>query len=228
LKASRHPVTAVVAAVLSFLAPGTGHLYLGRAKRFMIPLSAFAVAVAGFGVAGVVSNLFGFTFLMAMGLGVALFGIVDSFVQGLSFGRSERKWYGPWLVIIAWWLALAGLALAWPQMRSLLGYDIYRIPAPSMMPTLQLGDVILVDSRLSPQQQISPGSLVIVRHPRYGLLYARRVGATSGPDAFALTSDWTWAARDPELQIVPRSAIVGFVTAVLWSPQRHELGLIPK
>jgi hypothetical protein len=203
-------------------------LYLGRAKRFLIPFSAFAIVIAGFGVAGVISSLFGFTILLAMGLGVVLFGIVDSFVQGLLVGRSDRRWGARWLAVVAWGLVLIGMALAWPHLRSLLGYDIYRIPAPSMMPTLQLGDVILVNSRLSAQQKIDPGSLVVVRHPRYGLLYARRVRAAYGSYAYLLASDWTWATRDPELEIVPRSAVTGLVTAVLWSPQRHEFGLIPK
>lgn len=59
----------------------------------------------------------------------------------------------------------------------ILGYETYRIPAKSMIPTLQVGDFITVNTRY---KQPKVGDVVVFRYPvNRDILYVKRVVAIS-------------------------------------------------
>ena len=213
--------TAAAAAALNVVFPGAGHLYLGRFARFAIPAALFAATLMALGWLGLISTLPGFIAIMTFSAGVFLFAIVDAAVLGARLGRTTRKWYSRWFVLVAWIGVLAVLGSLWEATReSALGYAVYRVPGVSMRPTLAPGDIILVDTRIPANQELAPGTLVVFRQPRSGALAILRIKEATGQDTFSLGNglpmSWT-------VDAIPRANITGLVTALLWSPEKREL-----
>ena len=210
---------AATAAGLSLLAPGTGHLYLGRARRFMVPLALFVAVILVLGVLGLISTLAGYMFVLAMAWGLALFALVDGAALGIRSGRGAHKWYMRWFVLAAWIVAIIALVLIWAGIREpVLGYATYRIPGAYMRPTLAPGDVVLVNTRLS-EGDLRPNTLVVFRHPQSGILYILRIRQQTSSGSYTLSTGLPFA---PGIEGVPRENISGRVTALLWSPERRE------
>lgn len=216
------PVRAAIAATaLSLVVPGTGHLYLGRASRFLGPLAGFVTVLLTLGTLGFIATLPGFIVVVALAASLMLFSVVDSAVAGLRSGRTSPKWYMRWFVLVAWALAIAGSVLLWMNIReAAFGYATYRIPGSYMRPTLAPGDVILVDTRMPAAGDLPPNTLVVFRHPESRALHVLRIKGESGPNTYSLSTGLPFAAS---LDGVPRANITGLVTALLWSPERREL-----
>jgi signal peptidase I len=220
---------AVLASALSVLAPGAGHLYLGRAKRFLVVFAIFVLILGGLGAAGRISSVGGFVLVMSAATGLAAFAMVDSLVQGLRSGRSEAKWYMRWFIVAAWFVWVIAFVGTWMAVRdTVLGYAVFRVPGTFMQPTLMAGDVVLVDTRVSAHEDFMQDSLVVIRHPRNGILYIRRLKEQTSPGIYSVVTDAPVRPADPTLQALPRANITGIVTAILWSPQRNRFGEIPR
>jgi hypothetical protein len=213
---------AAAAAALSLIAPGSGHLYLGRAKRFAVPFALFTMALLALGVLGLISTLAGFTLILGMGVGLVLFTIIDAVVLGARVGRANHKWYMRWFVLVAWVLACLALNLFWVSIReSVLGYATYRISSVSMRPTLAPGDIVLVNTRLPAGSELETNTLVVFHYPNRGGLNILRVKQQERPGSYSLSNGLPFS---PTVEGVSRENISGVVTALLWSPERKEFG----
>jgi signal peptidase I len=210
---------AAAAVVLSLVVPGTGHLYLGRARRFLAPLACLVAVLMVFGALSLISTLAGFMLVAAMAVGLALFGIVDGAVLGIRSGRTTRKWYMRWPVLVVWIVAFIVVASIWVGIReSVLGYSTFRIPGAYMRPTLTPGDVVLANTRV-PDGALQPNTLVVFRHPDNKALYILRIKEQTAPASYSLSTGLPFAVS---LDGVPRENIKGIVKALLWSPERRE------
>ena len=228
LNKSRDFATAAIAGLLSVGIPGAGHFYIGRRRRFLLPFFSLAATVVLLGYLGLLSTLDGFIGMMALGLAVSLFGMVDSTVLGFRSGPGGSSWPSRIASTLLWALAIVALMMIWVAGReSLLGYAVYRIPSPTMKPTLEVGDMILVSTRRPAGTALVPGSIVVVRHAGNSQLYVRRLQQRIGSNRFLLSHDWTWAARSSDPETAAEDDVVGMVTAVLWSPQRQKVAFIP-
>lgn len=67
---------------------------------------------------------------------------------------------------------------------ALLGFGIVRVSGLSMVPALENGDFVLF-RRLSPAEQPSPGTIVVVRHQRLGTI-VKLLGEETRPGRFKL------------------------------------------
>jgi hypothetical protein len=97
-----------------------------------------------------------------------------------------------------------------------------------MSPTIQPRDIVLVDTHAFRSHEPAPGEVVIVRGPRTGTLFIRRVSPSTTPLAFSFIIDNPAApVAEPvaELASVPASQIIGRVTYVLYSPAVQRIGL---
>jgi len=228
LRKPSHPGTAAGAGLLSAFIPGAGHCYVGQQRRFLSALAVLAALVVCLAASGLLSSPAGFIAMIAAEAGVYLFGVADSFVLGLRRGRGESSRLYRIGVTLLWTVVVVALTMTWVAIREpLLGYAVYRISSPTMKPTLEVGDTILVDTKRPAESQLTPGVITVVRNAANDRLYVRRLQERTDANTYALGHDWTWAPRGPEPETVAREDIVGIVTAVLWSPQRQRLGFIP-
>jgi hypothetical protein len=220
--------TGAIAGVLSLVAMGAGHLYLGRIRRFLIPLVVVSSYVAIASALGLLSTPSGYVVLWGLMFALPAFAIIDSIAVAIRSGRKLSSWYARWRYVALWFIALALVAISWPTLREeLLGFATYRMPAPTMKPTILAGDFVLANTRL-PSGDVPVGAIVVVRHPQVPALFVRRVKSRSDGGAYELVNDWTWGMRDPALESLPRENIVGCVTTILWSPERGEFLLTPE
>ena len=215
----RRAASASIAGTLNLLVPGTGHLFLGRARRYFIPLTALLLIVLGLSLTGSLSTLSGFGLLAILLIGLYVFGIVDAIVLGARSGRDTSRWYSRWFLLLGWFALVQVLGLYWSESRDWLGYGIYRVPGASMRPTLTPGDIILTSSHVPPNLELPPSTLVVFRHPRNGVPYVLRIREETSPGTFSLNNGLPFASS---LDGIPRENIVGLVTALIWSPERKE------
>jgi len=152
----------LIAALLSLILPGAGHLYAGRVvKGLVLWLAGSALAwLALFG--GVASTFTGMVLLLVAALaywvGLAVSTAVDvRRTDGTRLGRGR-------------WIAVAGLlavqvALGALPIRSWLPVRSFRIPSGSMEPAVEVGDHLVADMRAWNRRDPQRGDLVIYRQP---------------------------------------------------------------
>jgi Signal peptidase, peptidase S26 len=115
-----------------------------------------------------------------------------------------------------------------PHHRADFGYDFSRVSTNAMAPTLLQGDYVLTDTRA--YRTVAPlvGDLVYVRYA--GNDYIRRVRRVSPLTGFLLSADQPSGQDSENPQAldnveVPRSAITGRITCVVFSPDLRRIGL---
>src|SRR5688572_29655117 len=209
----RYPL---IAALLNVVLPGSGHFYVGRARRFFLPLFAVVSVYLALGWLGWLSTFLGF--VAAFGLFAAFFvcSIVDAFSLARRANPYVPKWYNRWYVYTPWILILVCVSVAWPASRThLFGYASYRVPGVAMVPTITNGDYILVDARAYRQATPALGEVVVVRVPETGIEYVRRVAKQLPSGKVEFKTDNSESMRTgPGLRALPTSTIVGRVTYV--------------
>jgi signal peptidase I len=156
---------------------GLGYLYVGR------PRAAFAVPLGVLTIVGAVAwtrlilNPFG-TYLLLFAL--SMISIV-SLIHPITLARRVReapvsRWNRGW-VYAAWVIGSLLFSSALSASRpTLFGFEPFRIPSVSMSPTMQRGDLVMVDTWRYRSALPSYGDLVVFNVPReIDLKYVFRV-----------------------------------------------------
>jgi signal peptidase I len=159
----RHPW---VAAILSLLLPGLGHVYCGD---LVAGLTALLVSTLfpllglflGFG------TFQGFVAVLVASLATFLTIAARASLRARRVGAVERRWCTRWYSL---GLILLVANLAYPRIWSaaispLVRFRAYRVPTSSMEPTLLMGDQFFVDTwqyRTRPPQR---GEIAVFRYP---------------------------------------------------------------
>lgn len=87
------------------------------------------------------------------------------------------KRYQRWYIYVAYYLIVSISSVLVVENRGmLLGYETYNIPSGAMIPTLLIGDMILVDADAYKKNQVSRGDVVVFRYPEDpSIPYVKRV-----------------------------------------------------
>ncbi|WP_158601369.1 signal peptidase I [Marinomonas rhizomae] len=177
----RSPIWALV---LSVLSPGFGHVYAGNLKK---GLWLFLLQTGGlfvFGKLGWLSAAYGIWFFMLFLLCLYSYAILSAVRLALANQFYELKSYNRWycyLAILALILALGQTLIS--SRGALLGFELYQVPSRSMMPTLQPGDYIAVDTK---DLSLNIGDVVVFRYPNNRqTLFTKRIVAL-GNDRVAI------------------------------------------
>lgn len=215
----------VVAAGLSFLIIGLGHLYVGRARRILIPIGVFVFVILLLAFLGQLSRFHGMWIYLGLFVALVIFGIVDSAVIAHRTHSFDAKWYNRWTVYVAWFFLLTLFWNMFPIIReSVLGVEIYRIPSDSMAPTVRRGEIILVNTRAFDRKEPSIGDVIAVNSPSTGQAYVRRISGFPTPSSVALGRDNINGAPGPDLPTVPLSEVIGQVTDIFFSRDPARMG----
>jgi len=201
------PRSALIAALLSAVAPGVGQLYAGRPWRgaaFFIAMLAILGAILG-GALLVPATFAGIAaFAVAavtFALGVYLYGIVDAVLLARNRGGAVYHWYVNVAAVAAAYLIFEVVLLAVPGIRAYQPWRTFDVASASMEPTLRLGEIFIVDTTYFDANPPSRGDVVVYRLPQDPeTMYIKRIVAVAG-DRIAVQGGRVFingiAAREP-------------------------------
>ena len=185
---------AVLPVILSFVAPGAGHVYLTTYRRAVIAFAIWLVALAG----SVWAELVLPGWVAVAGAGVILLGALtgiaaDAFLVARNRG-DRRLANSRWALVL-----LLGLANWW--LIPLVGSNFHRhfsVSSESMERTLLKGDRIVARTGFL-RSEIGAFDIVVFRWPDDDTeLFIGRVAGTPG-DTVAM-SDWTLSVNGTEIE----------------------------
>jgi signal peptidase I len=169
--------SASLAAVLSLIAPGVGHVYAGAPARgalawlgtrlvVLLALAAVVLLPGGWGLAW-----------YAIGICAALVGVARDAarVAGQARPRTRSPWYRRLFGCVIACAAVIIGTMVWAQMVDSRIADRLRIPTDTMAPTLLAGDRVIATPRLGP---VVHGTMVVYR--RWETRYVKRVLGVPG------------------------------------------------
>jgi signal peptidase I len=181
------PRSAVVAALLSAIAPGVGQLYAGRPWRGVAFFFALLVieaiilgsvlvipptfdAILAFGVAAVTVTL-----------GAYLYVIFDAVWLTRNRGGAAYRWYVHVAAVAAVYLIMEVFALVVPLVRAAQTWRTFSVASASMEPTLRLGEIFIADTDYFDDSMPARGDVVVYRLPADAqTIYIKRVVALAG------------------------------------------------
>jgi signal peptidase I len=176
-----------VAALLTVLTPGLGHIYIGQARRgvtlFFLVIIADTLLV--FALMGVLARFWMFAISLGLLLGLWLYIIIDASTRAYRMSEHPRRSYNTWQVyagafLLAWVITAVPFSYATLAKSSgQLGY--FRATAASMAPTLQTGEYFLADATFYRGRQPSRGEVAVYVHPKQpDVHYIKRIIAVEG------------------------------------------------
>ena len=182
------PRSRFLAALLTFLAPGVGHLYIGQRRRALAIVVIDVVLFAGF-IAGALILPPSFAALAIYGIAglatlllFALACIIDAVRLARRDAAAPRvRWYVLLAAIVAVWAVNYGIELVAPAARAHTPWRTYTVPSGSMEPTLHIGEWFIGDPRWFAGHAPARGDVVTYRLPSdESTIYVKRVVALAG------------------------------------------------
>jgi len=176
-----------VAAVLTVLTPGLGHIYIGQARRgiTLFVLVMIADTLLMFAMMGVLARFWMFAVSLALLLGLWLFIMADAILRANRMREHPRQSYNRWPIyvgafVFAWLItAIPCIYATNAKASGQLGY--FRATAMSMAPTLQAGEYFLADATYYRSRHPSRGEVSVYVHPKQpDLHYIKRIIAVEG------------------------------------------------
>jgi signal peptidase I len=203
--------SAWVAALLTVLAPGLGHVYLGQARRgiALFILIMIADTLLLFAMMGVLARFWMFAISLALLLGLWLFIMTDAISRARHMRTRPVYSYNKWPIYLGAFV-LACIIFAAPCIYGLhaktsgqLGY--FRASAASMAPTLRQGEYFLADSTFYREREPSRGEVAVYMHPKQKNTHViKRIVAIEG-DRIAIRNGGAivngMAVEEPYLEI---------------------------
>lgn len=179
-KRTRNPF---IAALLSLLAPGLGQIHNGKgALGLVFFLVSFALPFL-WGVSGWPRHFSGFVAYVIAAIIFWLFIIVHAFIQARRIRETELKKYQTTGVYVFFIIISLGLTIFVPARiwMSSLGVSPYKFSTASMMPTLQMDDLLMTNPKAYDGPAPKRGALVVFVYPRDPTKqFLKRVIATEG------------------------------------------------
>jgi signal peptidase I len=182
-----HGPSPLIAALLSFIVPGLGHLYLGQARRGLLLFALVVVAGTAlmFSLMGVLARFWMLSVSCMLLLGLWIYVLIDAAARAYRTPEYPRKRYNRWQVylaagVCAWLVNLAPFVYA-AHARAIGQLGWFRASTMSMEPTLRAGEYFLANVRFYRNHQPSRGDVVVyVPAQQPSRHYTRRVVAVEG------------------------------------------------
>lgn len=178
--------SAVAAGVLSFFAPGSGHIFLGQYRRGILLLLAFiflqpVLVLAGFLMAPTFRAVSVFVVaILVASFALTVFITVDAIRQARRGGQGSR-WY-VWIgAILLCWIGFGATTLLGAVIKPNMPWRTFTIPSASMEPTLRLDEWLVADMRHYDKQAPARGDVVLYLLPSdNATIYIKRIVGLPG------------------------------------------------
>jgi signal peptidase I len=175
-----------LAAMLSLIAPGSGHVYDGQVRRGVLLFGALIASQAiMIGAAAQIPPRFTalvtyVSVIAVVSLAIYLFCALDAARLARRPGDAPR-WYVTTGAVIAVWLGGAVAGELTGRIKPLLPWRMFSMPSGSMEPTLRAGDQFLGDMTYFRQHPPARGDVIVYRLPKDpGTIYVKRIVALAG------------------------------------------------
>ena len=151
----------IVALLLSFLTPGLGQIYNGQLKRAVILYSVTLLLTMLRLFTDLFSTLHGMIFCLLSAVGFFLFIMFDALYNAIRLKEITLRKYNRWYLYVT--VFLIQIFVISPPTRSLMSFEAYKIPAPSMAPTLQVGDYLVINKKYYKKRKPERNNIVVFR-----------------------------------------------------------------
>jgi signal peptidase I len=178
-----------IAAFLTLLTPGLGHIYIGQARRGIV---LFALVIGAdvllmFALMGVLARFWMFAISLVLLMGLWLYIMIDATTRAARMPGQPQYSYNKWPIYAAAFV-LACLVTAIPFYygvhASALGHlGVFRAASGGMEPTLLHGEYFLADATYYHTHNPSRGDVAVYIHPKpeqSGRHYIKRIVAVEG------------------------------------------------
>ena len=159
------PRNPLLSGFLSLLFPGLGHIYSGSPKRgiFLYTLSWILLFVVI--LSGLLSSFKGLVTFICLTVGYIIYIAVDAFLIAWRSQNYELKSYNRWYIYLIYGLFVLFVPdIIFPITQN-LGFRPYNIPTGSMIPTLNVGDHLMVDMKYYNKNEINRGDIIVFELP---------------------------------------------------------------
>jgi signal peptidase I len=160
----------ILAVMANLILPGLGLSILGRLHWALVTQACLLLTVAILCWSRLVFSP------TALTVSLIIIGLVYLISSGLCFYVSHSNQRKSWchsLLFIG--LSVGLLALGFGYKPQLLGVHVYFIPSPSMVPTLEPGQFILIDTWAYDDALPSIGDVVVFRHQESAQWLVKRI-----------------------------------------------------
>lgn len=153
-----------VAVLFTFLLPGLGQIYCGEGKRGVTFILFGLPVILSIGFFGAWDFFAGFLITIGVSLGYFLFVLWDALRTARAKREVAPKWYNVWYVY-ALVIIIPSLVPRDFLRYDVIGYETFKIPSASMLPTVRIGDYIMVALRYYRNNEIHRGDIVVFSLP---------------------------------------------------------------
>jgi len=167
----RKPFSALLLSII----PGLGQIYNGQLKKGLVFLTIDLLVPIAFGLTGILNNLSGLVTLVVFSLSFIIYRMTDGFVQAKKLIDYELKSYNKWYVYLSFVIALA-IVRTFLDLPTSTGIQTFKIPTPSMTPTMQPGDRVVASLNYYDNNIIQQGDIVVFNSPQGGIWTFRVIG----------------------------------------------------
>lgn len=158
----------ILAPLLSIVAPGLGQMYNGQLVKGIIfyligYLLFFLVSLTGLQL-----KFYGLIFIFALLICVFLFIVGDALFVALKKREIVLRAYNRWYFYVLFAILAFGISKisdTFVKVDPLGGIKAYSIPSGAMIPTLMVGDRIIVNLENYRTNQVKRGDIIIFKYP---------------------------------------------------------------
>lgn len=170
----RKPFSALLLSII----PGLGQIYNGQLRKGLVFLTIDLLVPIAFGLTGILNKLNGLVTLLVFSLSFIIYRMADGFIQAKKLSNYELKSYNKWYVYLSFVIAL-GIVRTFLDLPASTGIQTFKIPTPSMNPTMQPGDRVVASLNYYDNNPIQQGDIVVFNSPQGGIWTFRVIGLPS-------------------------------------------------
>lgn len=163
------------AALLLSLFPGLGQIYNGQLTKGLIFILIDLLFPVLFGLTGVLLNMSGLMIMLVVAIVFVIYRMADGYIVAKRLKDYELKAINKWYVYLLIALTLIGIRVFLDAPTS-TGIQTFKIPTPSMVPTLQPGDRVVAQLNAYKETKIEYGDIVVFNSPKGGIWTFRVIG----------------------------------------------------
>lgn len=158
----------ILAALLSIITPGLGQVYNGQLIKGVIFYFVPLLILSLLALSGVTRHFYGLLALLGFAIGAYLFIIGEAFFVATRKKEILLKSYNKWFYYLLFAVVAIGVNMITEDILKIDpfgGIKSYKIPSGAMIPTILIGDRIIVDLKYYADHNPQKGDIIVFKYP---------------------------------------------------------------
>ena len=168
----------ILAAILSFITPGLGQLYNGQWKKGLVFYFLIFLISVLLALTGLQYQFYGLLALIICGISAQLLVSADAFSAARKIKEITLNPYNKWYYYVLILLLSNGIDYVTGDIikKELLGIKAYTIPSGSMIPSLLIGDRMIIDLNHYKKADPKKGDIIVFKgHEDPSKVFIKRI-----------------------------------------------------